>query len=150
MIRVNAPRLGRAALAVLLAATVAACDDDATGAEEHREAAGLVVVDEATNADLVTVNAARQVTGTLTVPAGGERAVEVYFVDEDGDRFQLDDGDEELRWTVANTAIADFEAHDGHLDMVGKVAGNTTVLFRIWHGGHSDYDSPNIPVTVTP
>ena len=137
----------RAALALSLAFGAAACDD-ATG-EEHSDAEGMQIVDEATNQVLVSVNAARQVNGALSVRAGQERALEVYFLDEDGDRMSLDD-DEQLSWNVANTAVAQIEEHDGHLDLSGVTAGSTTVVLSIQHGGHSDYDSPTIPITVTP
>lgn len=149
-------RASRAALAAAFIATAAACDD-ATGSDDdddHQEAAGLVITDQ-NNTTLVSVNAQRQVTGSLTVAAGQGRHIEVYFVDEDGDRFQPgddddDDGEHSLDWTVANTAVAAIDSHDDHLDLEGVAAGNTTVVFRLMHGNHSDYDAPAIPITVTP
>lgn len=142
-------RASRAAFVLALAATVAACDDSTGPDDDHQEAAGLVVTDQ-NNVTLVSVNAQRQVTGSLTVQAGQARHIEVYFVDADGDRFQPDDDDHSLGWAVANTAIAAIDAHDGHHDLDGKAAGNTTVVFSLMHGNHSDYDSPAIPITVTP
>lgn len=139
-------RAGRAALVLGLVAGVAACDSDSTGSD-HSEPRGLEVVDEATEAVLVSVNAARQVNGNLTVPVGGERAIEVYFLDEDGDRFQPS-GEFSLDWTVANESVAEIGLHDGHLDMEGVAAGNTTVTFDLMHGGHADYTSPAIPIVV--
>jgi hypothetical protein len=32
----------------------------------------------------------------------------------------------------------------------GVAVGSTTVVFRVLHGSHSDYDSPAIPIAVTP
>lgn len=137
----------RAALALSLAFGAAACSDS-TG-EEHADAEGLQIVDEATDQVIVSVNAQRQVNGSLTVGVGRERALEVYFLDEDGDRMTLD-SDETLAWTVANTSIAELGEHEGHLDLEGIAAGSTTVVLSIQHGGHSDYDSPAIPIVVTP
>ena len=143
--------MSRAAL--VLAATVAlgACDDNSTGPDDHDhdQAAGLVVLGE-NDAVLVSVNAARQVTGSLTVPAGEGRHLEVWFVAEDGDRFQPDGDEHTLDWTVANEAVAVIDSHGDHMDLDGVAAGNTTVVFSILHGNHSDYDSPAIPITVTP
>ena len=137
------------ALAAALLIGLAACSGT-TDAEDHNEAEGLVVVDEATNQTLVTVNAQRQVTGTLTVRAGQERAIEVFFLDASGNRFTLDGDDHTLGFTVANTAVARLSEHDGHLDLDGVAAGSTTARFQVVHGGHNDYESPDVPVTVTP
>lgn len=145
----TARRTSRAVLALSLALGVAACDST-TEPDEHHEAAGLVIADQ-NNTTLVTVNAARQVTGSLTVAAGAAQHLEVFFVDVDGDRFQLDEGDEHtLAWTVANEAVAVIDSHGDHMDLDGVSAGNTTVVFSVLHGNHSDYDSPAIPITVTP
>ncbi len=139
----------RAAACAAALLVLGACTST-TDAEEHREAVGMVVLDEATNAVLVTVNAQRQVTGSLSVARGQERAIEVLFVDEAGTRFEPDGDDHTLGFSVANTAIATLEEHEGHLDLAGVSAGTTTALFSIRHGSHSDYDSPAVPVTVTP
>lgn len=141
--------IARAALVLAATAALSACDGDGTGPGDHQEAVGMVITDQ-NNTTLASVNAARQVTGSLTVAAGAARHLEVYFVDEDGERFQLDDDDHTLAWTVANQNVAVIDSHDGHLDLDGVAAGNTTVVFSIMHGNHSDYDSPAIPVAVTP
>jgi hypothetical protein len=136
--------------ALVLAATFAlgACDGT-TQPDDHDEAAGLVILDQ-NDATVVSVNAARQVTGSLTVQAGQARHLEVWFVAQDGDHFQPDGDEHTLGWTVANEAVAVIDSHDDHLDLDGIAAGNTTVVFSIMHGNHSDYDSPAIPILVTP
>lgn len=141
--------INRAALALMATGVLAACESDGTGPDDHDEAAGLVVLDQ-NDVAVVSVNAARQVTGSLTVQAGQARHLEVWFVAEDGDRFQPDGDEHSLDWTVANEAIAMIDAHGDHMDLDGIAAGNTTVVFSILHGNHSDYDSPAIPITVTP
>lgn len=147
----NARRTSRVVLALSLALGVAACDDSTTEPDEHREASGLVILDESDNV-LAAVNASRQVTGSLTVAAGQAKHLDFYFVDEDGDRFQLEPGDAEysLAWTVANENVAVIDSHDGHMDLDGVSAGATTVEFRLMHGNHPDYRAPLIPITVTP
>lgn len=143
--------MSRAALVLAATLALGACDDDSTGPDDHDhdEAAGLVVLG-ANDAVVVSVNAARQVTGSLTVAAGADQELEVWFVAEDGDRFQPDGDEHTLDITVANEAVADLHAHGDHLHLEGLAAGNTTVVFSILHGNHSDYDSPAIPITVTP
>jgi hypothetical protein len=140
----------RAALVLALAATAAGCQSS-TGPDDddHQEAVGMVITNQ-NNVTLASVNAQRQVTGGLTVAAGQSQHLNVYFVDEDGDRFEVDDDDYTLDWKVANEAVAVIDAHAGHYDLDGKAAGATTVVFSILHGNHSDYDSPAIPITVTP
>jgi hypothetical protein len=143
--------INRAALALLATTVLAACGDDGTGPEDdHQEAVGMVITRD--NATLVSVNSARQVTGSLTVGAGSGDHFNVFFVDEDGDRFQLEAGDDEhsLEWTVANEAVAVIDSHGDHMDLDGISAGSTTVEFRLMHGNHSDYTAPLIPIVVTP
>jgi len=142
---------GRLALAVLLSAGIAACSSS-TGPNdhEHGEAVGLVVVDRATRDTLATVNASRQVTGGLEVEVGDDRALEVWFVDEDGDSFQPDGAHLTLGIRVADEAVAGIHAHGDHLDLEGLKVGTTTVVFAVVHGSHDDYTSPAIPVTVRP
>ncbi len=142
---------GRLALAVLLSAGIAACDSS-TGPDDHGhdDAVGLVVLDRATKDTLAAVNAARQVTGGLTVGVGEDRAVEVWFLSEDGDRFQPDGDHHTLGVRVGDDTVAGIHAHGDHLDLEGLKAGTTTVVFSVVHGSHDDYTSPAIPVTVTP
>jgi hypothetical protein len=144
----NTRKVLRRAALLMLALGLAACESS-TEAEEHNEAEGLVIVDEATNEVLVTVNG-QQRTGSLTVRAGQERAIEVFFLNPEGERFELDGDDHTLGYTVANPAVANLSEHDGHLDLDGVAAGSTTAEFMVVHGGHNDYESPSIPITVTP
>jgi hypothetical protein len=141
--------INRAALVLAATAMLGACDDSTGPGDDHDEAAGLVVLDQ-NDAVIASVNAARQVTGSLTVQVGQARHLEVWFVDADGDRFQPDGDEHTLDWRVANENVAVIDSHGDHMDLEGVAAGNTTVMFRLMHGGHSDYDAPSIPITVTP
>lgn len=150
MFRGTKNRVGRAALVLAASAALGACDRTTTGPDDHHEAAGMVILNEADQV-LVTVDAARRVTGTLTVAAGEARHLDVYFVEPGGDRFQLEPGDEHtLGWEVADESVAVIDSHGDHVDLDGVAAGSTTVVFSVLHGNHSDYDSPAIPITVTP
>lgn len=144
------------ALALMLSVTFsAACGDDSpTGpGHDHSEPAGMVA--ELDGATVVSVNAARQVTGSFAVAAGEETGhIHVHLLDEDGDELEIGSG-YWLRITSANPAVATIEQHEpGEFEfhLVGVGAGSTTLVFDLMHGtypnGHTDYKSPNIPVHV--
>lgn len=138
-----------AALAVLVFLVAGGCD---TGTEPsgHRLPRGMQI-GGAGGTVLVTIDAQRNVTGSLTVRRGEELTLEVYFVDEAGDRHRASEGgDYPLGWEIVNGAIAAIEAHGDHYDLVGRAGGTTAVRFKLMHGGHSDYDSPLVPIVVTP
>lgn len=142
-------RTGLRLAAAAAAVTLAACSDS-TAPQHHAEAEGMVVVDHATDEVLVTVDAARRVTGALSVPAGEEIVIGVFFVDADGDRFQPDGDEHTLAFSVADGTVASLGTHEDHMHLEGLRAGATTAEFSIRHGSHDDYRSPPVPVTVTP
>lgn len=137
-------------LVLALALFGAACSNPVEDDDHHEEAAGLVVEDLQGNV-LASVNASRAVTGGITLQAGQEREVRVTFVAADGDRITLDGDEFGLDATVANTGVATWtQVADTGGRIAGASAGSTTVVFDLTHGGHPDYRSPEIPVTVTP
>lgn len=137
------------ALAMIVALSAAACDNP-VGDEDHEEAAGLVVEDAQGN-PLATVDANRNVTGSVTVAAGQNREIRVFFVDEHGDRITLDGSEFTLRGTSAAAAVATWtKLSESSGRVAGVSAGATVIVFDLMHGGHPDYSAPGIPVTVTP
>jgi hypothetical protein len=146
------PLLGLAAAAVL---ALGACSDSTGPDDDHREPAGLRA--SAGGALLVSVNAARQVTGSFTVAAGqSSGAIGVAFLDDDGDPI-TPDSDEYLRVEVAGSATASVTQNPGGsftFTLNGLAAGTTTLTLSLMHGtfpsGHPDYVSPTITVVVTP
>ncbi len=151
-------RPAAAALTLAVALAAAACgDDNPTGpGGDHDEPAGLVAELEGGSV-LVSVNAARQVTGSFTVAAGEETDhVHVHFLDEHGDELEIGSG-YWLKITPADASVVEFEQHQAGefgFHVVGLKAGTTTAILDLMHGtypnGHSDYKSPAITVTVTP
>lgn len=140
----------RGAAAVLLAAAALVGCDRATGPDNHADAVGVVITD-LNGTQLVRVSGQGAVDGSLTVAAGGEAGVRIHFLDSDGDRFQLGTtGSTRMAIRVANTAVAGFEAHGDHHELLGRAAGATTVVVAVEHGSHDDYRSPAIPIVVTP
>ncbi len=80
-----------------------------------------------------------------------EMEVRIFFVAEDGDRFQLPPSGQEftLRVEIANPAVASFEAESDHGHFAGLAAGETTAAIQVFHGGHADYQTnPPLPIEV--
>lgn len=144
------------ALTFLTTLTVLSACSDSTGPDdEHREPAGLQATIGGTIA--VSVNAARQVTGTFTVAAQqGTPLISVVFLDDGGDPITPDD-EEYLQVQIDGTATASVTQTPGGafaFTLNGLAAGTTTLRLSLMHGtfpgGHADYVSPNISVVVTP
>jgi len=139
-----------------LALSLGACSDSTGPDHDHEEPAGLRAI--LNGATVVSINAARQVTGSFTVPAGQETDhIEIEFLAEDGDVIAIDETEYYLAFEIDNPTLVDLEQHEPgefEVHVVGLAAGTTNIRFKLMHGtfpgGHSDYTSPNIPVTVTP
>lgn len=144
-------------LTALTALAVLSACGDSTGPDDddHHEPAGLRA--SISGAVAVSVNAARQVTGTFTVGAAqSTQPISVVFLDEEGDPLTPDD-DEYLRIEIDGTATASATQNPGGaftFTLNGLVAGTTTMRLSLMHGtfpgGHADYVSPNLTVVVTP
>lgn len=153
MFSLSTTRAAGALLAVALA--TGACSDSTGPDDEHQEPAGLRATMNGTV--VVSVNPARQVTGSFTVGVGATSApITVTFLDEDGDVVATDD-DEYLQVVVDTPARASLVQNPGGaytIQFTGLTAGTTSVRLNLMHGvfpgGHADYSSPNITLTVTP
>lgn len=139
---------------VMLATSLAACDDMPFDVEEHGDAHGVVV----TNLDGSLIAEAQEAepwvfaggASHLEITASASREVRIWFVDGDGDRFQLDIGDDEhsLAVTVANPDVATFDSHGDHGDFFGVAAGTSTATISLMHGDHEDYTAAPLPIAV--
>lgn len=140
-------------LLILFLSTVVldGCKKSVEPEEDHAEAEGLVL--RMNGVDIVTVREG-QVTGEITVKAGTETDhINVFFLDEHGDRFQPDDPEKDLDWGIADATVADIERDAGEkweIHVKGLKAGDTTVEIRLLHAGHADFRTPPIPIRVTP
>jgi hypothetical protein len=131
----------------ILPFSLTACsDDDEEMMEEHAEADGLIL--RLGGSSIAMVDGAA-VTGGIAVPTGGAtQAIDIAFLDEDGDEFTPDE-EMTLDVTVADTGGAtDTQVDLWSFRLNGVSAGSTTLTVTIIHEGHSDYTSPAIPVTV--
>lgn len=118
----------------------------------HAEAEGLVLILEASGDTLVTV-ADGQATGKVSVKVGDESGhIAVKFFDAMKTYFTPNAEYNSLAFTVADTSMANVEQHENEpwtLEITGKKIGNTTFMIQLMHDGHSDFNSPDIPVEVT-
>ncbi len=143
------PKRFRASAAVLLAALLAAgCEDiGLSGNPTHQ------VVITGGGATLVSVTPAGGVQGTLTVGVGAQRAIAISVLDRAGTPVTLGPGDQ-IRVTVVSTPVATFTATGTGGGTVagtlrGVSTGSTSLSVQLLRGGTAEYNSPNIPVTVS-
>lgn len=142
---------------VPLALTLAACGDDDnpvdTGHddESHADAYGVQII--SSGQELVRYENG-EVSGEIEIGHGRETPLlAVHFIDEDGDTFTPHaDGDFSLSWEVADGTIAEVEQHtaDGawSFHIVGAANGQTSIVIKLNHAGHTDFVSKEIPIHV--
>lgn len=132
------------------------CSDSTGPGDRHEDPAGLRAVVGGTT--IVSVNAARQVTGSFAATVGAQsELIQVQFLDEDGDVISPSASSYYLRVQLGNSALATVQQSPAgaySFRLQGLAAGTTTMQLSLMHGqhpgGHSDYTSPNITVVVTP
>jgi hypothetical protein len=141
------------AAAVLFA--TAACDNPVEHDHGHLEARGVAITDlaGATIAETHGDHWDFASGSDLHLHPGEELEVRVWFVDPDGDRFQLGDRDDyELVVIVEDEAVASYGGHGDHGHFEAGAAGETTAVVHLWHGrhpaGHPDYSSPPLAIEV--
>ncbi len=110
---------------------------------------GLVL--EQDGQDVVTVESG-VVNGQITATAGSATDhFDVFFISEDGGRFQPQDSTYSLGWSIADESVAGFEFEAGELFgflIHGLAAGNTTLTLHLLHEEHPDFVAPPIPIVV--
>lgn len=134
---------------------VAGCDRSSTDPiDDHGEPAAAAVYDRSSGELLAETHG----TGgnihwdgglpDLAVGAGLE--VDVVFFDGEGHEIPFDEGFE-VRARLADGApegVVEVAAHLDHLDIEAVGEGTTELVFMLWHGGHADWETPPLPVTV--
>ena len=151
--------IGALSATLVLAVLWTGCSDnpaDHDGDEDHFEARGVAL--RINGIDTVVVDSNRIKQGRIAVQQGSMTShISVEFIKEsDGSRGTppADDKDHTLGWVIADTSIAgvEHEAEDGEwsLHIVGKKAGQTTIILRLLHNDHPDFESIPIPIEVTP
>lgn len=136
----------------LLVAALGACDNPVEHDDDHEEATGVVVT------DLAGVTLATYTPGSWTVVGGDalhlhpgeELGVKIFFLAEDGDRFQLPHtgADHTLRVQIANESVVEYHAHGDHGDFDAIAVGETTAKIQLYHGGHADFETTGLTIEV--
>jgi hypothetical protein len=142
------PTRFRAFVLLLCAVVLAGCEDIGLISNPSHQ-----VVISSGELVVVTVNPARAVSGTLTVASGAQRTIAISILDRTGDPITLGANDQ-IRVTVTNTVVATFTpTSTGASAVVGTLRGGqpggTSLTVQLLRAGTSEYDSPNIPVTVS-
>ena len=143
-------------ICALMALTlVAGCGDDNPADhdhDEHAEAFGFVLYNS--GAEVVRYEQG-VVTGELDVGLEKETALlTVRFLNEEGDSFTPDANDGySLGWEVTDSAIAEVEWHEEDglwaFHVIGEGLGETTMVIKLNHNGHSDFVSLPFEIHVT-
>jgi len=134
--------------------TFTACNNPASSEEEdhHEEPVGAVLT--MNGQEIARYDGENgEVTGGIEVNEGEETTlITIQFIADDGDLFQPDEPEFSLNWKDIDTSVADVEQHDEdgkwRFHIHGEAAGTTSVVFQLFHDGHSDFDTGAIPVTV--
>ena len=137
-------------LIALFTLTLIGCSNPAGNEEAHQEPFGAVLM---MNGQEIARYNQNGVTGQIDVNAGQETTlITIYFLAEDGDRFQPEEPEFSLGWRDIDTSIANVEQHteDGKwsFHIHGEAQGSTSIVFQLMHEGHSDFDTQAIPVSV--
>lgn len=141
--------------------TLTACKDDHDDDHDHASVGGLVIKNiDQTRA--VTVWSAT-VKGSLFVTESTETDhMIIRFLNEKDstNQFLPDEVGYSLLWTIADTSVAMIEqhSHDGltrllstedyEIILVGKKVGSTSLVLKLLHSGHTDFQTPAIPIIV--
>lgn len=141
-----------ALLFVLLGIGLNGCSDNpVVPDEEEIEATGIVILDSGT--EIVRAENG-VVTGSFALTVGNlSPHYTLKFLDEEGNTFTIDEPDHSPGESIADPAVVEIvrdEPGDWNFHLRGLKEGATTLRLTIKHGGHDDFTSPNIPVTVTP
>lgn len=134
-----------AAAAIASLGLAAGCEDLIVGGTD--DVTGLTIED-ASGATLATVSGSG-VSGTVTVPRGGSRALVITLRGPSG--VVTPSLSETVRVTVTNPGVATWQdGGSGTGTLRGEAAGSTTMRVDLLRSGSSVFASPSIPVVVTP
>lgn len=142
----------------VFAGGLVACDnpaEDDHDHDEHAEVEGLRLLLD--GEEVVHVHEA-EVEGSLTVPAGedgedGETGeITVEFLGHDDEEVHADELDDEFSLGVVEQGdhehVHVHEEGRWSFSLHGEEAGDTAIRIMLLHEGHSDFTTPDIPVTV--
>ena len=133
---------------------LAGCDNPASN-DDHEEHSDPHSIEFVMNGETIVTYENGTISGHFHIEEQHETSlITAKFYTEDGDEIHGEDlGDEySLGWEIGSTNLADIEQHeeDGRwsFHIVGKSAGETTVVFKLMHGDHSDFTTDPIDIHV--
>lgn len=137
----------------LVSLNVTSCSNSAGNEEEH-ELTPQGAILKMNGQEIVRYDE-EGLSGAIEVAEGEETAlITAFFIAEDGDEFQPEESEYELRLDGIDESIAEIEQHseDGawSFHIHGVSQGETGVILLLWHTdeNHKDFETPSIPVTV--
>jgi len=143
----------RMALLLLPMMALAACDRSSTAAE-HGEPASLELRERGSNQLLAWTHGSgsgMHWDGELPhLHPDEEIAVNAIFRDADGNTIPLG-GEYSVNALLAPgypAGIVELAPHGDHVDIEGLAEGVAGIIFQLYHGNHSDWDSPVIEIEV--
>jgi len=151
----QAPRRLLTAVGALLVVGLAACDRSPTASEDdHGEPVAAQVFARASGELLAyTHGTGAGIHWDGSIPhleVGEEIALNVVFLDDEDRPIPLG-GEFELRARLATgtpIGVVELSDHGDHIDVEAVGPGQTQIVFMLWHGGHSDWDSPGLTINV--
>lgn len=85
-----------------------------------------------------------------SIPVDEALSLGAEFIDDDGNEADLDH-DFELRARIGDgePEIFTVDYHGDHIHLIGDEAGETEIVFQLWHDDHADFETTPIDVSVT-
>lgn len=87
----------------------------------------------------------------LTMEAGDQVDVRIFFIAEDGDRFQLPHADAEhtLAVAIADEQVATYTPSGSAGEFTAISQGTTSAEVQVYHGAHEDWwTNADLPIEV--
>jgi len=120
----------------------------------HRDPVAAEVVERATGSVLArTTGSGSNLQWDAALPPlapGSALSIEVRFLDRDGAAIPLG-GEYSVQASLATgspTGRVTITSLGDYVNLQGVAAGTVQLVFALWHGGHSDWDSPPISLTI--
>ncbi|MFA7327407.1 MAG: hypothetical protein WC121_12125 [Candidatus Kapaibacterium sp.] len=142
------------------------CDnsDSVTPSENHFEAAGYIIKNEADSTVFKVLKG--QVDNTIAetfvlMLADGSHKYTVEFLDEEGNNIGIPEHDDhgeteeeeeheehELNFEIEDINLAQFDITEWEINLSPLKVGKTNFRIQILHEGHPDFTSPYVPMEI--
>lgn len=128
-------------LLVLALLFTQACDSG--HGHDHINAEGLVLIYQ--NQEIFRYEAPNDPGVAIEVMEGATLGpVEIKFINRDGELFSTENPEFNLRWTIKDTGVGNIQHVEGEqwkINLIGVAAGQTEVMFEVYHIDHADFET---------